>query len=155
MCPRSRTRESRGNPWCTDLMQRLAIVCFALCASCHAAFAADHCMKSREYLLGRMTDDLPMPVAAYTNLFKICIATAAMPNVKDAYILKDGGIAVIAKQDTVAATAATLSQFCESYPRATLRFLSKKDLRLNRSVLDIMRISSTSATSCKKLKGRD
>jgi hypothetical protein len=112
-------------------------------------------MKSREYLLGGMAGDLVMPVAAYANLFKICSATAVMPNVKNAYMLKDGGIAVTPKQDTIPATAATLSQFCESHPRATLRFLTKRDLKLSRSVLDIVRISSTSATSCKKLKGLD
>ena len=110
-------------------------------------------MKSREYLLGGMAGDLAMPVAAYTNLFKVCSTTAIMPNVKNAYILKDGGIAVVPKQDTIAATAATLSQFCDANPRATLRFLTRRDLTLSRSVLDIVRLSSTSATPCKKLKG--
>ncbi|EKS28292.1 hypothetical protein [Afipia felis] len=110
-------------------------------------------MRSREYLLGGMAGDLVMPIAAYKDLFKICSATAIMPNVKNAYILKDGGIAVTPKQDTIAATAATLSQFCESNPRATLRFLTKRDLKLSRSILDIVRMSSTSSTPCKKLKG--
>lgn len=136
-------------------MRKLLFACVAFCIGCQSALAADGCMKSREYLLGGMAGDLVMPVASYANLFKICSATAVMPNVKNAYILKDGGIAVTPKQDTVAATAATLSQFCESHPRATLRFLSKRDLKLSRSVLDIVRISSTSATSCKKLKGLD
>ncbi len=136
-------------------MRELLFACVALCIGCQSASAADGCMKSREYLFGGMAGDLVMPVASYANLFKICSATAVMPNVKNAYILKDGGIAVTPKQDTVAATAATLSQFCESHPRATLRFLSRRDLKLSRSVLDIVRISSTSATSCKKLKGLD
>src|SRR5206468_3740773 len=61
---------------------------------------ADNCNKSREYLLGGLAGDLIMPPQAYEGLFKVCTATAAMPNVKDAYILKDGGIAVIPKQDT-------------------------------------------------------
>ena len=106
-------------------------------------------------MLGGMAGDLTMPVASYTNLFKVCSATALMPNVKDAYFLKDGGIAVTPKRDTIGATAATLSRFCESNPRATLRFLTKRDLKLSRSILDIVKISSTSATSCKKLKGLD
>jgi hypothetical protein len=76
-----------------------------------------------------------------------------MANVKDAYILKDGGIAVIPKQDTVAATASTLAQFCDAYPKATLRFLTRKELLLTKSVTGIVRISSTSATPCKKIKG--
>jgi hypothetical protein len=134
-------------------MRKLLFACVAFYIGCQSALAADGCMKSREYLLGGMAGDLVMPVASYANLFKICSATVVMPNVKNAYILKDGGIAVTPKQDTVAATAATLSQICESPPRATLRFLSKRDLKLSRSVLDIVRISSTSATSCKKLKG--
>jgi len=134
-------------------MRRLLFACVAFCVSCSPVFAADDCAKSREYLLGGMAGDLAMPLAAYTNLFKICATTAAMPNVKDAYMLKDGGIAVSPKRDTVEATAATLAKFCESYPRATLRFLTKRDLKLSRSVLDIVKISSTSATSCKKLKG--
>jgi hypothetical protein len=136
-------------------MRRLLFACAVFFIGCQSAFAADGCMKSREYLLGGMAGDLVMPVAAYANLFKICSATAVMPNVKNAYMLKDGGIAVTPKRDTIPATAATLSQFCESHPRATLRFLTKRDLKLSRSVLDIVRISSTSATSCKKLKGLD
>ncbi|WP_454000499.1 hypothetical protein [Afipia felis] len=136
-------------------MRKLLFVCVASWIGCQPAFAADGCERSREYLLGGMAGDLTMPVASYTNLFKVCSATALMPNVKDAYILKDGGIAVTPKQDTIGATAATLSRFCESNPRATLRFLTKRDLKLSRSILDIVKISSTSATSCKKLKGLD
>jgi hypothetical protein len=134
-------------------MRRLLFACVAVCIGCQSALAADGCMRSREYLLAGMAGDLAMPVAAYANLFKICSTTAVMPNVKNAYILKDGGIAVTPKQDTIAATAATLSQFCESNPRATLRFLTKRDLKLSRSILDIVKISSTSATPCKTLKG--
>jgi len=134
-------------------MRRLLLACAAICICSPSAWAADGCMKSREYLLGGMAGDLAMPVAAYTNLFKVCSTTAIMPNVKNAYILKDGGIAVVPKQDTIAATAATLSQFCDANPRATLRFLTRRDLTLSRSVLDIVRLSSTSATPCKKLKG--
>jgi uncharacterized membrane protein YcaP (DUF421 family) len=81
------------------------------------------------------------------------MAAAAMPNVKDAYILKDGGIAVIPKQDTVAATAATLSQFCDDHPRATLHFLTHKELLDVKSIVNVIKISSTSSTSCQKIKG--
>ena len=81
------------------------------------------------------------------------MATAAMSNVKDAYILKDGGIAVVPKQDSIAATAATLSQFCDAYPRATLRFLTRKEMLLAKSIASVVQMSSGSATSCKKIKG--
>lgn len=100
--------------------------------------------------------DLPEPPQAYRNLFKICMAAVNMSNVKDAFLLVDGGIAVIPKRDSISLTAATLSEFCDAYPRATLRFLSKKDLqRVGNSLELLVRLSSTSATPCKKIKGDD
>jgi hypothetical protein len=56
--------------------------------------------------------------------------------------LKDGGIAVVPKQDGIAATATTLSQFCDAYPRATLRFLTRKEMLLAKSVAGIVQTSS-------------
>jgi hypothetical protein len=94
-----------------------------------------------------------MPPQAYKDLFNVCIKAAAMTNVRDAYILKDGGIAVVPKQDSVAATAGTLSQFCDAYPRATLHFLTRKELLVAKSVATVVQVSSTSSTSCKKIKG--
>jgi hypothetical protein len=113
---------------------------------------ADDCGRSREYLLGGLAGDLPLPPQAYENTFKICVATSAMANVKDAYILKDGGIAVVPKQDGVAATAATLSRFCDSNPKATLRFLTRRELLFTKSIQSIVRMSSTSSVSCQKIK---
>jgi hypothetical protein len=104
-------------------------------------------------LLGGLGGNLTLPPKEFDGLFKRCLAAASMTNVKDAYILKDGGIAVIPKQDTLAATAATLSQFCDSYPRATLHFLTKRERTDDKSLADIVRISSTSSTSCQKIKG--
>src|ERR1700733_6214276 len=103
-------------------MKRFALIASFLALAAGTA-RADNCGKSREYLLGGLGGDLALPPQAYENLFKICIAASAMANVKNAYILNDGGIAVIPKQDNVAATAATLSQFCDGNPKATLRFL--------------------------------
>jgi hypothetical protein len=114
---------------------------------------ADNCNKSREYLLGGLSGDLEMPPQVYESLFKICVVAANMPNVQDAYILKDGGIAVIPKQDTVAATAASLSRFCDANPRATLRFITRKELVLTKSTSGIVQLSSTASTSCKQIKG--
>lgn len=114
---------------------------------------AESCSKSRDYLLGGLGGDLLQPPQAYQGLFKICMATTGMSNVKDAYILKDGGIAVIPKQDTVPATAATLSAFCDAYPSGTLRFLSRKDLLTATSMSRIIQMSSTGSTPCKKIKG--
>jgi hypothetical protein len=133
-------------------MKRLALIAVFLALAVNSA-RAEHCGKSREYLLGNLSGDLPLPPQAYEDLFKTCLATAAMANVKDAYILKDGGIAVIAKQDSVPATAATLSQFCDAYPRSTLHFLTHKELLEVKSIVMIIKLSSTSSTSCQKIKG--
>jgi hypothetical protein len=133
-------------------MKHLAAIA-AFLALTAAPARADNCNKSREYLLGGLAGDLTMPPQAYERLFRVCTATATMPNVKDAYILKDGGIAVIPKQDTISATAATLSRFCDANPKATLRFISAKELALTKSTSGIVQMSSGSATSCKKIKG--
>lgn len=130
----------------------LAIAVLLVAFACAPA-RAENCSKSREYLLGGLGGDLVLPPQAYENLFKICIATSAMANVKDAYILNDGGIAVVPKQDNVAATAATLSQFCDSNPKATLRFLTRKDMLFANTLGSIVQMSSTSSTSCQKIKG--
>jgi hypothetical protein len=114
---------------------------------------SENCRKSREYLLGTPGGDLTLTPQAYNDLFKTCIATSAMPNVKDAYMLRDGGIAVIPKQDSISATAATLAQFCDAYPRAVLRFITAKEKLSIRSVTDVARMSSTASTPCKKIKG--
>jgi hypothetical protein len=133
-------------------MKRLALIAVFLAFAGNVA-RAENCGKSREYLLNNLAGDLTLPAHAYDDLFKICLATATMANVKDAYILKDGGIAVVAKQDSVAATAATLSQFCDAYPRATLHFLTRKELLRIKSIANVLEISSTSSTPCQKIKG--
>ena len=110
-------------------MKRLAVAAIFFTLAGNTAWAeGENCRKSREYLLGSPGGDLTLPPQAYNDLFKICTAATVMPNIKDAYVLKDGGIAVVAKQDSVAATAATLARFCDDYPRAMLRFLTRKEL---------------------------
>ena len=132
-------------------MRALALA-MALLAVTNAADASS-CNKSREYLLGGLAGDLQMTPQTYDSLFRVCETTALMPGVQDAFILKDGGIGVIPKQDTIPATAATLSRFCDANPRATLRFISKKDLVLAKSTSQIVSLPSTGTTSCKKIKG--
>ena len=113
----------------------------------------ENCRLSREYLLGSPGGDRTLTPQAYNDLFKICVATSAMPNVRDAYILRDGGIAVLPKQDSVSATAATLAQFCDAYPYAVLRFITRKEKLAIRSIAAVAQLSSTSSTPCKKIKG--
>jgi hypothetical protein len=135
------------------MMRIVAIALFLTLAGNAARADSENCRKSREYLLGSLSGDLTLPPQAYNDLFKICNAAAVMSNVRDAYILRDGGIAVVPKQDSIAATAATLSQFCDTYPRATLRFLTRKEMLLSKSIVSFVQMSSGSATPCKKIKG--
>jgi hypothetical protein len=134
-------------------MKRSAVLAAVILPLAVHGARAENCGRSREYLLSDLGGDLALPPKAYDDLFKVCMATATMANVKDAYILKDGGIAVIPKQDSLAATAGTLSQFCDVYPRATLHFLTRKELLDVRSIASVIKISSTSSTSCQKIKG--
>jgi hypothetical protein len=135
-------------------MTRMVAIAVLLSLAVNVARAdSENCRRSREYLLGSLSGDLTLPPQAYNDLFKICNAAAAMSNVRDAYILRDGGIAVVPKQDSIAATAATLSQFCDTYPRATLRFLTRKEMLLANSIVSVVQMSSGSSTPCKKIKG--
>jgi hypothetical protein len=134
---------------------KLLVAAAMLLALATGAVRADNenCRKSREYLLGTPGGDLALTPQAYNDLFKTCVATSTMPNVKDAYMLRDGGIAVVPKQDSVSATAATLAQFCDAHPHGVLRFITRKETLSIRSVTDVARMSSTSSTPCKKIKG--
>lgn len=135
------------------MTRMVAIALFLTLAGNAARADSENCRRSREYLLGSLSGDLALPPQAYNDLFKICNAAAAMSNVRDAYILKDGGIAVVPKQDGIAATATTLSQFCDAYPRATLRFLTRNEMLLSKSIVSVVQMSSESSTPCKKIKG--
>lgn len=130
-------------------------IAFAVAVTiCTAATAhAESCTRSRDYLLGGLGSDLMQPPQTYQSLFKRCMATIAMSNVKDAFILNDGGIAVYPKIDTVSATAATLSAFCDAFPRGTLRFLNRKDQQMATSTGRIVQLSSTGSTTCRTIKG--
>ena len=136
-----------------SMTRMVAIALFLTLAGNAARADSENCRRSREYLLGSLSDDLTLPPQAYNDLFKICNAAAAMSNVRDAYILKDGGIAVVPKQDSIAATAATLSRFCDNYPHAVLRFLTRNEMLSVKSVVGVVQMSSTSSTPCKKIKG--
>lgn len=117
------------------------------------AAASDSCARSRDYLLGGLAGELPQGPQAYKQLFSTCIATADLANVKDAFILKDGGIGAVAKNDSIGATAATLSDFCQRFPRATLRFISQKELSRAVTIARTVALSSGGITSCRKIRG--
>ncbi len=132
------------------MKQLILIAAFLVFAS---GAHAEGCGRSRDYLLSDLGGQLTMPPQAYNDLFKKCLMTATMSNVKEAFILRDGAIAVVPKQNDVAATAATLSHFCDTYPRATLHFFTAKEMSDIGSIGKIVRIKSTSSTPCQKIKG--
>jgi hypothetical protein len=114
---------------------------------------AESCTRSREYILTDTGGDLPRQPSAYQQLFRICLDTLAMQNVRDAFILRDGAIAVVPRIDDVKMTANTLAQFCQRYPGATLRFITRGELPLIASMGRAVDMSSGSATSCRKITG--
>lgn len=125
-----------------------------LLAACFGGAAkAESCTKSLDYILNDFAGELPQPATAYRNMLGACLQTLTMTNVQDAYLLKDGGIAVIPKTDTVVATAGTLAQFCQQYPRATLRFISKRELRHGLTTGLVATMSSTGSASCREIRG--
>jgi hypothetical protein len=80
-------------------------------------------------MLARAAGDLTEPIAGYRGLFKICTEMLTLANVKDAFLLRDGGIGVLTKQNSVTATAETLSQFCQRFPKSTLRLITPREYK--------------------------
>jgi hypothetical protein len=114
---------------------------------------AESCTRSREYILTDTGAELPRQPSAYQQLFRICLDALTMSNVRDAFILRDGGIAVVPRVDDVRTTANTLAQFCQRYPGATLRFITRGEIPIIASMGRAVDISSGSATSCRKITG--
>ena len=114
---------------------------------------AETCTRSREYILSDTGGELPRQPSAYQQLFRICLDTLTMQNVRDAFILRDGAIAVVPRIDDARTTANTLAQFCQRYPGATLRFITRGELPIIASLGRAVDISSGSATSCRKITG--
>ena len=117
------------------------------------AAQAESCTKSRDYILTNASD-LPQKPKIYQSLFRDCLDTTTLSNVQDAFILKKGAIAVLPRRDTVAATASTLAQFCERFPRGTLHFIGQKDrTKIANNVARVVDWSSPHSTSCEQIKG--
>jgi hypothetical protein len=125
----------------------------ALLAVAAPRASAESCTRSREYILTDSTAELPRQPSAYQLLFRVCLNTLTMSNVRDAFILRDGGIAIVPTMDNVAATAGTLAQFCRRYPTAVARFITRGELPLIASMGRAVDISSRSATSCARVTG--
>lgn len=132
---------------------RRSVVALLLLLLCAGAAQAENCGRSLDYILDGSAGDLPRPPMAYRGLLEVCTQTLKMSNVKDAYVLKDGGIAVIPKDYSVAATAGTLAEFCEANPRKTLRFLSKKETKKGLTTGLVVSLSSDGFASCQQIRG--
>ncbi len=132
---------------------RRILLALALLGLAATQAQAESCTRSREYILTDSAGDLPRQPSAYQQLFRICLDTLTMQNVRDAFILKDGAVAVVPSIDDVKTTASTLAQFCQRYPGATLRFITRGELPMIASMGRAVDISSGSATSCRKITG--
>ena len=117
-----------------------------------AVARAESCTKSRDFILDGASD-LPQKPKAYLQLFRDCLSTLELSNVKDAFILKAGAIAVLPRQDTVAATASTLAQFCERFPRGTLHFVGRKERASVAQISRAIEIAPSRTGSCERIKG--
>jgi hypothetical protein len=126
----------------------------ALLAAAAPRANAESCTRSREYILTDSSAELPRQPSAYQLLFKICLNTLTMSNVRDAFILRDGAIAIVPTIDNITATADTLAQFCRRYPSGVARFITRGELPLIASMGRAVDISSGSATSCARVVGR-
>ena|ERR1700742_3794904 len=115
---------------------------------------ADSCARSLDYILNDLAGELPEPGTAYQSLLNVCLKTLDLNNVKDAYVLKDGGIAVLAKNNSLIATAGTLSDFCQQNPRATLRFITPREARKGLTTGLVVLMSSQDADPCQKIMGQ-
>jgi hypothetical protein len=115
--------------------------------------SAESCSRSREYVMDGLAGDLTRPASSYQDLFKICVETLTLVNVKDACVLTDGAIAILPASNTVFATAETLAQFCQRFPNGFVRFLTSQEQKKVRSIGYIALLSSTGATACTKIRG--
>jgi hypothetical protein len=135
---------------------RLKHACAALTCiiSLHVVDAqAEGCSKSRDYILADGSGELPRSPRTYLDLYKSCLQTLQMPNVKDAFVLKAGAIAVLPRNDSVPATAGTLAQFCTQFPRQTLRFIAPREGRLVNNIALVVQLNVSQSVPCQKISG--
>lgn len=128
------------------------LIAILLTIVCIDPVLAENCTRSRDYILDGLAGDLPKPPKTYQDLFKACIETLGLPNVKDAYILKDGAIAISPKRNTVLATAETLARFCRQFPWRTARFLTLREQQMRPTIGLLVMTSSAGATPCQSIR---
>ncbi|HEY7231046.1 MAG TPA: hypothetical protein VH558_11805 [Pseudolabrys sp.] len=129
------------------------LVAFLVAIGLMGPVSAESCSKSRDYILEGFAGDLSGPAARYRDLFKVCLETLTLANVRDAYLLKDGGIAIVPSRDSVFATAEVLAQFCQRFPKRIARFLTSREQSSFVSVGRVVMMTSSTVTSCKEIRG--
>lgn len=132
-------------------MMRAAVTMAAMLIA--GAAQAENCSRSRDAIMTSSSGDLPQPAQTYLELYKNCLETLRLSNVDDAFILKGGAIAVVPKRDTVAATAATLAQFCRRFPRGRLHFVARRGVPPTADIAKAVQLTSSGSTPCQKIMG--
>lgn len=117
------------------------------------AEAASGCTQSRDYILQGMAGALTKPARFYQDLFRVCQQTLELPNVKDAYVLKAGLIAIEPRQNTMMAAATTLTQFCRRFPRGTARVFTSGEQHQAKTIGLTVMMPALSAKSCQTMRG--
>jgi hypothetical protein len=125
----------------------------ALLAGSAQSAVADSCARSRDYILEGLAGDLTRPARIYQELFKTCMETLTLPNVKDAYILKAGLIAIDPRRNTVMATASTLAQFCRRFPHGVARIFTPREQRQAKTIGLIVMMEAATAKPCQAIRG--
>ncbi|HTO60425.1 MAG TPA: hypothetical protein VMM15_04130 [Bradyrhizobium sp.] len=131
-------------------MADAALVWIGLCCTAHA----ESCSRSVDYILNDIAGALPRQGQEYQALLRTCLQTLQLSNVKDAYVLRDGGIAVTTRDARTLATANTLAQFCRKFPTATLRFISPKEMRRGLTTGLVVMMASADLDSCRVITGQ-
>jgi hypothetical protein len=130
-----------------------ALLAALMLAALSSAANAESCTRTRAYIFDNASD-LPQKTDAYRTLFKNCLETLKFSNVKDAFMLKDGSIAVLPRDESISATAGTLAQFCSRFPRGTLHFIPRKEARKAANTALAVGMSSSRSTPCEKIVGQ-
>jgi hypothetical protein len=129
------------------------LTALALLAGSAQSAMADSCARSRDYILEGLAGELIKPSRTYQELFKTCMETLTLPNVKDAYILKAGVIAIDPRRNTVMATASTLAQFCRRFPHGTVHVFTAREQRQAKTVGLVVMMEAATAKPCQAIRG--
>jgi len=108
---------------------------------------AESCSRSLERVLeGGQISQKPQ---FYRALLTVCLEAGQMPNVKSASILSSGSIGIVPRNESLMATASTLSQFCRRFPKEQVLFITTKPQA------ESTKNQSSQPTVCAKILGHE